>query len=70
MAMDNVFRAGELIPYSGIYLITHTPPHTREETLTLKKDGIFPKCVHCSKVSFMLLNDLSRSDLFAHTREF
>jgi len=67
--MDNIFTAGELIPYSGIYRVTHTPPHTTEESLALKKNEKFPQCVHCSKVSFMLLSDLSRSDLFAHTHK-
>ena len=52
--MDNVFAAGELIPHSGIYRITHHPPHAGEEAITLVKGNSFPRCVHCGQVSFML----------------
>ena len=61
--MDNVFTSGELVPYSGVYRITHCPPHTSEECLTLAKESTFPLCVHCSHVSFMLVNKLSGSGL-------
>jgi hypothetical protein len=55
--MDNVFTAGELIPYSGIYLITHYPPHASEQSITLARGNNFPHCVDCAQVSFMLLNE-------------
>jgi hypothetical protein len=55
--MDNVFTAGEFIPYSGVYRITHYPPHVSEETITLAKGSSFPHCVDCAQVSFMLLNE-------------
>jgi len=54
-AMDNVFTVGEVVPYSGVYRITHYPPHTSEEALTLTKGSTFPQCVHCSHVFFMLI---------------
>jgi hypothetical protein len=53
--MDNVFTVGELVPYSGVYRITHYPPHTGEEVLTLTKGSTFPRCVRCSHVSFMVI---------------
>jgi hypothetical protein len=53
--MDNVFTVGEIVPYTGSYRITHYPPHTGEETLTLTKGSKFPQCVRCSHVSFMLI---------------
>lgn len=59
--MDNVFTSGELVPYSGVYRITHCRPHTSEEVLTLAKGSTFPLCVHCSHVSFMLVNKLPGS---------
>jgi hypothetical protein len=62
--MDNVFTAGELIPYSGVYRITHYPPHAIEEGITLVKGSNFPKCVDCAHVSFMLVNELSNTNLF------
>src|SRR5579859_4001768 len=54
-AMDNVFTVGEVVPFSGVYRITHYPPHTGEEVFTLTKGSIFPRCVRCSHVSFMLI---------------
>jgi hypothetical protein len=51
--MDNVFTAGEVVPYSGVYRITHYPPHIGEEALTLTKGSTFPRCVRCLRVSFI-----------------
>ena len=68
--MDNIFTPGELVPYSGVYRITHHPPHTGEEAITLMKGNPFPQCVRCAKVSFMLLNELSRSDLLTYSHEW
>ncbi len=68
-AMDNVFTAGELVPYSGLYRITHTPPHTAEEAVTLAKGSRFPQCVHCARVSFMLVNEMSKSDQLVYSQE-
>jgi hypothetical protein len=68
--MDNVFTAGELVPYSGFYRITHTPPHTGEEGVTLAKGSQFPQCVHCAQVTFMLINGLSKTELLVYSQEF
>ena len=67
--MDNIFAPGELVPYSGVYRITHYPPHTCEEAITLMKGNPFPQCVRCAKVSFMLLNELSKSELLTYSHE-
>jgi len=61
--MDNVFTAGELIPYTGVYRITHYPPHVDEEGITLTKGNHFPHCVDCAHVSFMLVNELPHTEL-------
>jgi len=53
--MDNVYTVGEVVPNSGVYRITHYPPHTGEEVLMLSKGSTFPRCVRCSHVSFMLI---------------
>ena len=58
-AMDNVFTVGEVVAYSGDHRITHYPPHTGEEALTLTKGSTFPQCVDCSHVSFMLIHPLT-----------
>lgn len=67
--MDNVFATGELVPYSGVYRITHYPPHGSEEAITLVKGNPFPQCVDCSHVSFMLINELSGSELLNYSHE-
>lgn len=64
--MDNIFITGERIPYSGVYRITHYPPHVREETITLAKGNNFPQCVDCEQVYFMLLNEFITVDLLYH----
>jgi len=66
--MNNVFTAGDLVPLSGVYRVTHYPPHTGEEETTLTQGDSFPQCVHCSQVSFMLLNALSESDLLTYSQ--
>ena len=67
--MDNVFTSGEFVPYSGVYRITHFPPHTDEEALTLTEGSMFPRCVHCWRESFMLVNELSNSELLHYAHE-
>ena len=67
--MDNVFNAGQPVPYSGVYRITHYPPHTGEEIVTLTQGTMFPCCVHCSHAAFMLLNELSTSEVLNYSHE-
>ena len=67
--MENVFTAGELIPYSGVYCIRHDPPHTSEEAITLTEGCRFPLCVHCLRACFTLVNELSESDLLVYSHE-
>lgn len=65
--MDNIFTVGEVVPHSGVYRITHYPPHTGEEAVTLVEGSRFPRCVHCSHVSFMLVNEYTTSDLLIYS---
>ena len=67
--MDNVFTVGEVVPYSGVYRITHNPPHTGEEAITLTEGKRFPLCIHCSHVAFMLVNQLTSHELLAYAHE-
>jgi hypothetical protein len=67
--MDNVFTAGEQIPYSGVYRITHHPPHASEEAITLVRGNNFPLCVDCAQVSFMLVNGFSDIELLYDSLE-
>ena len=67
--MDNVFTAGDLVPFSGVYRITHSPPHASEEAITLAEGNHFPQCVHCNQASFMLVNGLTKTDLLVYAHE-
>ncbi len=35
--MDNVFTVGEIVPYSGVYRITHYPSHNGRRNLYAHK---------------------------------
>ncbi len=67
--MNNIFLSGEPVPCSGIYRITHYPPHTSEEPITLTEGNPFPLCVDCACVSFMLVHELSQSELLIYAHE-
>lgn len=67
--MDNIFTAGEPVPYTGVYRITHYPPHTSEEAITLTEGSNFPCCVHCSHVAFMLVNEFTPIELINYSLE-
>jgi len=69
MAMNNIFTTGEPVPYSGVYRITHYPPHTSEEAITLTQGSLFPCCVRCSHVAFMLVNVFQTSELVNYSLE-
>jgi hypothetical protein len=67
--MNNIFLAGEPVPYSGIYRITHYPPHTTEEPITLTEGNPFPLYVDCAGVSFMLGTNYPRANLLIYAHE-
>lgn len=64
-----VFTTGELVPCSGVYRVEHDPPHTSEEAITLTEGSSFPLCVHCLRVYFTLVNELSESDLLVYSHD-
>jgi hypothetical protein len=63
--MDSVFTAGEFVPYSGTYVVTHHPPHATEQAITLEFGMKFPRCVDCMNASFMLVHLHDIGDLFS-----
>lgn len=67
--METTFTNGELVPYTGVYRIQHDPPHTADEAITLSEGTTFPLCVHCLRVYFILVNQLSESDLLVYSHE-
>jgi hypothetical protein len=50
-----VFHSGNVVPDSGIYLVTH-PDHRLPHEVTLLRDQKFPTCAKCDNaVSFELV---------------
>jgi hypothetical protein len=43
----NVFRSGDLVPVSGIYLILHSTPHVLEQRELYVEGSHFPECKAC-----------------------
>ncbi len=42
-----VYRPGETVPESGIYLVHHSGNHRQEHELVLLKERAFPACEIC-----------------------
>jgi hypothetical protein len=49
-------QAGQIVPESGVYRITHDPMHADPAVaLTFIRGRRFPTCPHCDKISFTLV---------------
>ena len=44
---NRVFRSGDLVPVSGIYLTLHSTPHVLEQRELYVKGSHFPECKDC-----------------------
>jgi hypothetical protein len=52
---EQVFRAGEVVPQSGVYRVMHQR-HRETHVATLFQGEQFPRCMHCGEsVKFALL---------------
>ena len=52
---EQVYRPGDTVPRSGIYLVVHDQ-HRREHEAVVLDGAPFPECKHCGQdVSFRLL---------------
>src|SRR5437762_7308203 len=50
------FRAGQLVPESGMYRVTHDPEHGETPpVVTFIRGRRFPTCPHCDRSSFVLV---------------
>jgi hypothetical protein len=63
--MDILFTSGEVVPYSGTYVVTHHPSHATEQAITLESGMKFPRCVDCTNASFMLVHLQDIGDLLS-----
>jgi hypothetical protein len=53
--MAQEFFSRQIVPVSGIYCITHRPPHSQmPEEVTLLRGRWFPDCPVCTHISFEL----------------
>ena len=59
----------EIVPQSGIYTITHDPPHAdMPHEVTVIKGRRFPTCRHCKGISFELAHAAGMSARSAISR--
>ena len=60
--MTQEYKPGEIVPQSGIYMITHDPAHPgMPHELTVIKGLRFPTCRHCKGVTFEVAHAPSMS---------
>jgi hypothetical protein len=54
--MSQELQAGQIVPESGVYRVTHDPMHAAAAAaVTFIRGRRFPKCPHCDKISFTLV---------------
>jgi YjzC-like protein len=69
-AMAQQFRPGQIVPESGIYLITHDPQHAdMPHEVTVIKGRRFPTCRHCKGSAFELAHAARHVDEVSHLEE-
>lgn len=55
--MAHAFQPGEDVPTSGVYRITHAPPHpAMPEEVTAIKGRQFPSCPLCDHLTYELIH--------------
>ncbi len=55
--MPQEFRPGQTVPDTGIYRVTHAPPHpAMPEEVTVIKGRQFPTCPLCDHISYELVH--------------
>ena len=60
--MAQEFKAGEIVPQSGIYLIEHDPAHIAAHEVTVVQGRRFPVCRHCQHLRFTLVHAAQHID--------
>lgn len=53
--MSQTYKPGDVVPYSGIYRVTHDNFHTQPHDVTCIAGKIFPPCRGCPHPRFELL---------------
>jgi hypothetical protein len=51
-----VYKPGDEVPTSGIYKVTHNPPHADEHEVIGVRKKIFPPCKVCEHPRFVLVH--------------
>jgi hypothetical protein len=63
--MANVLRAGESVPFSGVYKVVHSAQHRQAHFVLALRGETYPGCLRCSdQVKFQLA--LSAVHVVAH----
>lgn len=52
----HAYKSGDEVPTSGIYKVTHNPPHAEEHEIIGVRKKIFPPCKSCDHPRFVLVH--------------
>ena len=53
---SQAYKPGDEVPTSGIYKVTHDPPHAEEHEIIGVRKKIFPRCKVCKNPQFVLVH--------------
>ena len=64
--IGDIFKPGEEVPHSGIYLVIHDPAHAQPHEVTCVHGKRFPPCRGCQHPRFKLVKAAQHIDGDAH----
>lgn len=68
--MPQAFKPGQIVPESGVYSISHEPPHeAMPREITAIKGRRFPSCKGCAEISFILVHAAKHASEVEHLQE-
>ena len=53
---SQAYKPGDEVPTSGIYRVTHDPPHAEEHEIIGVRKKVFPPCRVCENPRFVLVH--------------
>jgi hypothetical protein len=68
-AVGDVFKPGEKVIQSGIYLVTHDPAHAKPHEVTCVYGKPFPPCRGCDHPRFKLVRGAQHIESHDHFKK-
>jgi hypothetical protein len=66
--IGEIFKPGDTVPHSGIYLVTHDPNHAEAHEVTCVYGKKFPPCRGCDHPRFKLIRAAHHIETHEHFR--